>query len=226
MLQLHNVTHFYGDRLIFKDISFTLKAGSVTLLAGPNGAGKSTLLAIAAGLISPVTGSITLRNPNLRIAMLSHQSFLYPEMTALENLLFWSSVHQVPSSKEDVFAILSQVNLDDFALEKSKTFSRGMAQRLSLARVLLIKPDIMLLDEPGTGLDTASSIVLHQEIDNARKRGIAILWVSHSLKNDISLADNIVFLKDGCLQYNGNSASFQPLIGDKHSIKSTKDGLC
>jgi heme exporter protein A len=208
ILRLRQVARFYGHRLIFKDVSLDVPAGSVTLLAGANGAGKSTLMRIMAGLIRPSAGEVLPGDddcPSPTIGYLGHQTFLYPELTAWENLRFWSAMNGVSPADTDIAAILERVELAPFAHERSRGFSRGMAQRLNLARVFLLRPDLLLLDEPGTGLDTRSTGVLHREIAAARASGAAIVWITHNLADDLRRADHAAVLGKKSLAFSGTA---------------------
>ncbi|MDL2267612.1 heme ABC exporter ATP-binding protein CcmA [Desulfovibrio sp. OttesenSCG-928-G15] len=209
---VNKLSHFYGSRLVFKDLSFCLPATSVTLLAGANGAGKSTLLKILAGLVHPSAGEVSYPDRNntaaegdQSIGYLGHQTFIYPEMTAAENLLFWARLYgkSIEPEKE-----LARVELAMFADEKAGGFSRGMAQRLNLARVFMLQPDIVLLDEPGTGLDTRSTAILHEHIAAFRHKGAAVVWITHSLEQDLCRADAVLYLEGKKLAYQGEAAHF------------------
>lgn len=208
LLRLRSVTHFYGSRLIFRDVSCDLEAGSVLLVAGPNGAGKSTLLRIMAGLLAPHSGRVERLVPDADSAFMGHQTFVYPALSALANLEFWNSVYGRAHDDAALIAILDRVGLKAFALERAGTFSRGMAQRLSLARVLLIEPELIFLDEPATGLDTASQAILHRELDAARTRGAGIVWISHDLERDTRRADRVLHLAGRGMRYCGPAADF------------------
>ena len=206
VLELQAVSQFYGSRLVFKDVSLRLGAG-VHLLAGANGAGKTTLLSIMAGLAKPSLGTVTRKN-GCKMALLAHTTFLYPELTALENLGFWAGMHQIAASDAACMNVLERVGLSPYAGVKSGTFSRGMSQRLSLARALLQAPDILFLDEPGTGLDIASMKILRQEITTAGKNGTTVIWISHSLKDDLPLADTLLLLQGKNLAYDGPARNY------------------
>ena len=227
LLALDKVTRFYGPRLIFKDVSLSVRPGTVTLLAGANGAGKSTLLRIMAGLIRPSAGSVVWgqRPPDRDAASvkggtgpdgdapvlgyLGHQTFLYPDLNALENLRFWSALHQRSFPEQALMDALERVELGSFAEEKARGFSRGMAQRLNLARVFLLRPDILLLDEPGTGLDTRSTGILHREIADARAAGAGIVWITHSLADDLVRADLVAVLENKALRFYGATEEYR-----------------
>jgi heme exporter protein A len=194
MLTLKIVARFYGSRLLFKDVSLAVEAGTVTLLAGPNGAGKTTLLKIMAGLLRPSAGAV--RRADCSVGFLGHQTFVYPTLTAEENLLFWSRLHGFSPAEKDMARVLERVELAPYAGEKAGGFSRGMAQRLNLARVLLQAPRILLLDEPGSGLDARGAAMLHREIASAKADGAAVVWITHALREDIVRADRVALLEN------------------------------
>lgn len=208
LLKLDKVARFYGPRLIFKDVTLGVARAGVTLLAGANGAGKSTLLKIMAGLIPPSSGDMrSVGEP--RTGYLGHQTFLYPDLTALENLAFWASLYRKNKSDQTLLGALERVELAPFAGEKAGGFSRGMAQRLNLARVFLLEPDLLLLDEPGTGLDARSTGILHREIATAKENGAGIVWITHSLDEDLCRADFVAYLANKRLAHYGPAASFR-----------------
>jgi heme exporter protein A len=209
LLRLHKVAKFYGARLIFREITLELAAGECLLLMGPNGAGKSTLLRIMAGLIRPAAGSISLDlSYGEHIGYLGHRACIYPGLTGLENLLFWKRMYGLRQGPEELRRLLERVGLYDFAGEKAGIFSRGMAQRLSLARILLLSPRLLLLDEPGTGLDRASREILHREISLAGSRGAGVVWISHSPDEDLPQADRAALLEKGRLAFWGKAADY------------------
>lgn len=208
LLRLSGVGHLYGSRLVFRDVSCTLEAGEVLLVAGPNGAGKSTLLKVMAGLTSPGSGRVKRFVPEREMAFMGHQTFVYQELTALGNLEFWNTVYGCGRDTEDLLALLTRVALRGFALERAGTFSRGMAQRLSLARVLLTSPRLVFLDEPSTGLDGDSQALLRRELHAARERGAGIVWISHDLERDQSFADTVLHLSGRRAAYYGPAAGF------------------
>ncbi|NHZ48835.1 ABC transporter ATP-binding protein [Nitratidesulfovibrio liaohensis] len=213
LLRLTKVAKFYGNRLVIKDVSFEVSPGTVTLLAGPNGAGKSTLLKLMAGLSRPSVGSVERGIADEALGYLGHQTFIYPELTAFENLAFWARLHglaQERCSEEALLAALERMELKRFAFERAGGFSRGMAQRLNLARVLLLSPSLLLLDEPGTGLDTRSMAILHREIAAARDRGAGIVWISHSVAEDLARADRVLAIADKRVVYSGPAADYVP----------------
>ena len=207
MLRLENLAKLYGLKVVFKGVSCRFAAGSITLLAGGNGAGKSTLLRIIAGLSRPSAGEVSFdgtgaggvaREDGPRLAYLGHATFVYPGLSALENLQFWARAHGLRPSRAELLALLEHVGLAAHAEERAGVFSRGMAQRLNLARVLMLDADLVLLDEPGTGLDVNSMALVA-----ARERGACVIVVSHDLAGDSPLADRLLLLENRRLAYDG-----------------------
>ena len=208
LLELSRVTKFFGNRCIFKDVTLSVSRGTLTLMAGPNGAGKSTLLRLMAGLAKPSAGEVHCHVEEQQIGYLGHATFLYPALTATENLRFWNDLYGLSHDAKAIQAVLERVELAPFAMEKAGVFSRGMAQRLNLARVLLLKPVLWLLDEPGTGLDVRSAALLRREVSMARDAGAGIVWISHDIVSDGAGADRVLALEKGRLAYDGPVDSY------------------
>lgn len=222
MLELVRVAKIYGVKVIFKNLSCVFERGSVSLLMGNNGAGKSTLMKIMAGLARPTSGTVK-RDENASIGYLGHATFLYPALTALENLTFWRDACGLRLSPTQLMDGLARVQLQAHAHERAGVFSRGMAQRLNLARVLLQEPDILLLDEPGAGLDSASQSLLHNEIAAARQRNACVLLISHNLAADCPLADRLLLLANHRLAYDGPPDDFDALAKAGWPCKNAAD---
>jgi len=199
LLELRGIAKFFGHRCIFRSVDLAVARGTVTLLTGANGAGKSTLLRLMAGLLRPSAGSCECRAADGRVAYLGHATFLYPGLTAWENLDFWREAQGLRRAEADLAALLERVGLERHAHERAGIFSRGMSQRLNLARALLVEPELLLLDEPGTGLDSRAAAMLRGEIVRARQRGAGIVWISHDVAADAPLADRVLTLEQGRL---------------------------
>ena len=196
LLEMKGVAKAFGPRLLFRHVDVSLMPGTLSLLAGPNGAGKSTLMRVMAGLTRPDTGTVERRVEETRLGYMAHAPFLYPGLSALENLVFWARAASLSHVPERVQTALETVGLTRHAHERAGIFSRGMAQRLNLARLLLAEPDLILLDEPATGLDTASRRMLLEQMLKARERGAAILWISHDVQEDARHADRVLSLSN------------------------------
>ena len=207
LLELNGVAKAFGPRLLFRHVNAVLMPGTLSLLAGANGAGKSTLLRIMAGLTRPDAGTVTCRVPEERLGYMAHATFLYPGLDAEENLRFWARAAGLDRVDERVKSALARVGLSRHAHERAGIFSRGMAQRLNLARLLLSDPMLILLDEPATGLDVSSRAMLMELMLEARGRGAAVLWISHDLKEDAPHADAVFTLdKRALIQSAGGSS--------------------
>jgi heme ABC exporter ATP-binding subunit CcmA len=164
VVHLDRVSRLYGAFAALREVSLTLPTGSSVVLLGENGAGKSTLLKLIAGLASPTYGTVTVFNEKPlnvrhRLAYMSHATMLYDELTALENLHYFASLHNITDPHAPATA-LREVGLDPTLPRRVADYSQGMRQRASLARVLLTNPDLLLLDEPFSNLDTTSAAAM------------------------------------------------------------------
>src|SRR5687767_264380 len=168
-LTVTDVARYFGRRKALSQVNFTCSAGEIIGLLGPNGAGKSTLLNILATLLSPSKGTVTYGDRTITeggaglraaIGMLGHDLFLYPELTARENLTFFGHLYGLPDVPRTVITALEHAGLSARADDFVSGFSRGMRQRVALERALLHGPRLILLDEPFTGLDQASTAAL------------------------------------------------------------------
>lgn len=191
LMRLRDVSRFYGDKLIFRGASLALRPGRLFLITGANGAGKSALLRLMAGLAAPDAGQIE-RRESLKCAYLGHATFIYPDLTALQNLRFWAKAAGAAHDRETLLCALRAMELEAYADERAGAFSRGMAQRLNFARCLLAEPELLLLDEPFTGLDARSRELMRAKIAALRERGACIALVSHNPETDGEFADAIL----------------------------------
>ncbi len=197
MLKARKLAKNFGSRLIFKNVDFELYPQSIHLLQGNNGVGKSTLFKILAGLLEADAGTIESELTLDKVGYLAHASFLYPELTALENLTFWHALLTKKSlEKDEYMAILEDFSLAKFAHEKTRVFSRGMLQKLTLARLIAQKPNLYLLDEPSTGLDVQARKLLIEKIMQAKNEGACVFWISHDIENDKLFADYVHILEN------------------------------
>ncbi|HET7221344.1 MAG TPA: heme ABC exporter ATP-binding protein CcmA [Vicinamibacterales bacterium] len=203
-LSFTDVTRNFGRRRALNRVSLECGAGEIVALLGPNGAGKSTLLSIAATLLEPSSGRVlfgdrpadsTMRR---HVGLLAHDLYLYPELTAAENLSFFASLHGITDGGR-IAAALERARLTDRRDDPVYGFSRGMRQRLALERALLHDPRLVLLDEPFTGLDDASTAALVARLRDLRAASAIVLLATHDLETIDGLVDRAVMLRDGRL---------------------------
>ena len=204
-IHLEAVSKKYGPLAALDRVDLALPQGRFAVLAGANGAGKSTMLRLLAGLSRPnsgrllIEGSDPVRTPTVRsrIGLVSHQTLLYDSLTARENLLFTARLYGLPERESRVAQALERAGLQarqDFPV---RTFSRGMKQRLALARATLHQPTILLLDEPFTGLDQRAASALTQELLGLRASSRTAVLATHRLDLAAPLVDHLVVLKRG-----------------------------
>ena len=209
-VQVAKLSKRYGHHRALAGVDVALAAGSVCALLGPNGAGKSTLLGILSTLVRPTGGSVRYCLPGggelpprrLRgeIGVLAHSALVYGELTGLENLAFYARLYRVADAAARAESLLDEVGLDPKARRRpARTYSRGMTQRLSLARALLHAPRILLLDEPFTGLDRTGAVALGRALARAKQDGCIVLVVTHDLEAIGGLTDHVVVLRRGKL---------------------------
>lgn len=186
-LRLDNVTKRLAGRVALRPTSLEAASGEAVVITGPNGCGKTTLLRIASGLYRPTAGSVSvlgedpLREPSVRrrIAYLGHDLGIYDELTAHENLRFFAALFGLERALERIASALEAVGLADRAMDRAGAFSRGMKERLALARLVLHDPDVLFLDEPTTGLDEASVRAFGERIRGWRDAGKTVLFTTH-----------------------------------------------
>ena len=207
-LSIRELSRNFGRRRALTRVSFDCRAGEIVGLLGPNVAGKSTLLAILSTLAGPSSGQVLYGSRTAReigalvrsrIGVLSHDLHLYSELTALENLVFFGRLYGVPDTGSVATAALRRARLEDRARDLVSGFSRGMRQRLALERALLHNPRLLLLDEPFTGLDDASTMSLIARLRELRAAGCITLVATHDLDIGEAVLDRAVILQDGRL---------------------------
>lgn len=203
----HGLSKLYGRQRALSDVNLHLAPGSLCALLGANGAGKSTLVGILSTLVKPTGGRVSFEGlaqdtePSAiraSIGVLAHDSFVYGELNAVENLSFYGALYEVENCCARVAELLDTMGLDAAArLRPARTYSRGMIQRLALARTLLHRPHLLLLDEPFSGLDRAGTEALAQALSTAKKDNRIILVVTHDLQAIANLCDHVVVLHRG-----------------------------
>jgi len=199
----------FGPAPILREVNLSVEAGSGLAVVGANGAGKSTLIRVLAGLSAPSFGDAMLFGeparrlaPALRrrVGLLSHQSFLYPNLSARENLEFYAALYGVADAPKTAAQWLERVTLAAAAEARVRGFSRGMEQRLALARAMLAQPDVLMLDEPFAALDGAGAALASALVREAMSRGCAVLASAHSAEPLEALGFAVLALARGKLK--------------------------
>ena len=177
MIRAQSLSKRFGDKRVLDGLDLEVPRGGFVLVTGPNGSGKTTLLRLCAGLAAPTEGELEVDAPRGAIGFLGHESLLYRELTALENLDLYGRLYRLPERRERAGAMLERFGLWRARNDRAGTFSRGMLQRLALCRAFLHDPDLLLLDEPFDGLDTEGADLLQQEL--AERTGYTALVATH-----------------------------------------------
>jgi heme exporter protein A len=160
----------YGDKRVLRGLDFELERGGFLVVTGPNGAGKTTLLRLCAGLAVPTGGTLEVEPERAAIGFLGHEPLVYRELTALENLELYGRLYRVPERRERIGMLLERFGLWDSRHVRAAKLSRGQLQRLALCRSLLHRPELLILDEPFSGLDADGAELLDRELAGMRER--------------------------------------------------------
>src|SRR2546421_12177256 len=203
IVRVVDIRKVFGLVPVLDGVSLEIRAGEAVALLGANGAGKTTLLKILATLLRPTRGTATIgghdvaREPEAvraLIGVVAHGAWVYDDLTARENLRFWATLGGLEAGADDVAAALAGVGLERVADARVRTLSAGMKRRLSLARVMLARPRVLLLDEPFAGLDQRAKKWLEGRLEAFKAAGAALLLVTHSLGRELALADPLAVL--------------------------------
>lgn len=206
MIKTVALTKAFGLRTALSRVTLQVAAGEFVALVGPNGAGKTTLLRLLATLSRPTSGTLTIAGLDpakageairRQIGFLSHRTLLYDDLTAEQNLRFYARLYEVPEAPARIAALLEQVNLTARRHDLVRTYSRGMQQRLALARAVLHRPALLLLDEPYTGLDPQATATLTALLRQLAGEGCTIVMTSHDLAQGLALARRVIALRQG-----------------------------
>ena len=201
-IAVENVWKFYGDYPALRDVSFSVEPGACLAMLGRNGAGKTTLLKILAGLSRPAKGKVDMP-PRDRVGVLGHGIGIYDELSAHENLMIFAKLFGVRDANSAVMDWLTRTGLDKVKDSPVREFSRGMRQRLAVARAFLHKPSILLLDEPFTALDDRAIALLQGLLEDAKRGGATIVMSTHQLREALELATDVLLIQRGKLAFRG-----------------------
>lgn len=216
-IEARNLIKVFAQRQALRGVDLKVARGDFLTIVGPNGAGKSTLLRCFAGLSKPSAGQVLLRGRTLdasaaklrrHIALLSHETFLYDDLTAVENLRFYGRMYDVDKLDSRIEQLLGDLSLRGRAHDPVRTYSRGMSQRLAIARALLHQPSIILLDEPYTGLDEQAAETLAQMLQEIASGGETLIMTTHHLERVLQTGSRLAIMVAGRLVYDAPKPEF------------------
>ena len=205
-IEIKSLVKSFGATTALRGVSLSVPDGQFVTLVGPNGAGKTTLLRILATLSRPTSGAVKIGGHELpkgaeearrSIGLVSHQTLLYGDLSAEENLRFYGRMYDVVDLDMRITQVLEMVGLAHRRRDPVRTFSRGMQQRLAIARAVLHRPSLMLLDEPYTGLDQDAAARLEAVMSSVGTEGRTVVMTTHDLERGLAVADRVVILTKG-----------------------------
>jgi heme ABC exporter ATP-binding subunit CcmA len=208
IITINNLTKNFGRKQVLKNLDLNIKKGEFLTIFGPNGAGKTTLIKIISTLSRPNSGDIKIGEfdfsedqTDIRkiMGVISHNLYLYDELTARENLRFYGRMYSYPAVDLEtrIDSLLNEIGLQYRMHDRVGTFSRGMKQRLSIARAILHKPTILFLDEPYTGLDQHASQILTRILKRLKSKNRTIIMTTHNIEQGFALCDRVAILTKG-----------------------------
>ncbi len=205
VVELNELTRRFGAVRAVDSVSFMLASGECLAVFGPNGAGKTTLLRMLAGLLEPTRGSARVAGVEMpggaaaraMVGLISHQTMLYPALTARENVEFAARLQGLPDPRGAATRALAQLRVESYADTLVRALSRGLQQRVSIARAFVHRPHVVLLDEPFTGLDAVGATALSDALQELKATGAALILVTHHLDEGLALATHAAVMRDG-----------------------------
>ncbi len=233
VIKLEAVSKRLSGRQVLKDVSFYVKSGDIFGYLGPNGAGKTTTIRILLGLLPPAPGRVTILGKDVsvdetrkRVGFVLESDGLYDNMTGYENIGYYARIYGVPQPKESIEKALKLVSLSDRAGDKVSAYSKGMRQRLVLARAMVHNPDVLILDEPTAGVDPSGQIEVRQTIlDMTRKEGKTIFLSSHNLDEVQRICNRIALIDRGQIKLYGELDRLQREMSRGEVMIETAENL-
>jgi heme ABC exporter ATP-binding subunit CcmA len=208
LIRVSGLRKTFGNHRVLDGLDLDVHPGEAVAVLGANGAGKTTLLKILATLVRPTRGTASIAGHDCardaegvrrEIGLVAHGSYVYEDLTALENLTFWTTLAGLRPAPGALAGALASVELERAADERVRTFSAGMKRRLSLARFVLARPRVLLLDEPFAGLDQRAKKWLEEHLASFKAGGGAMLMTTHSFGRELAVADRLVILTGGAI---------------------------
>ena len=215
VINVKSVSKAFDTRGVLKDININVDTSQAVLICGINGAGKTTLLRIIAGLLQPDMGSVELCGYNIRkdpekaksqFGMISHKSMVYPELTVFENLSFFATLYGVKDSDNNITDLLQEVGLSSYKYDTAGILSRGLLQRLAIARAMVHRPALLLADEPFTGLDANACNHLIEVITEFTNNGGTIVMTTHDIDIGLQCCNRVVVLDKSNLIFDARTS--------------------
>lgn len=219
MIEIRDLTKAYGLNPVLRGVDLSIEENRFVTLFGPNGAGKTTLMRILATLLKPSSGEVKIGGWPLpshaakvrrHIGLLSHQPMVYGDLSPRENLQFFARLYEVEDEEKRISELLRFVGLHRRENDFVRTFSRGMLQRLAIARATIHNPDVLLLDEPYTGLDQNAVELLDELLKQQHGLGRTILMITHDFVHGLTLCDQVAVLNKGKIAFQVERASITP----------------
>lgn len=210
VVKVKGIGKSFGNIHALRGIDLKVRKGEFLIIIGPNGAGKTTLIKILSTLMKPTSGEGRIVGFDLReeeedlrrnIGMLSHYTFLYENLTAYENLKFYGRLYEVKNIEKEIRRVIEEVGSETRLHDTVRTFSRGMKQRLSIARSIIHDPSLLLLDEPYTGLDQWSKKRFKNILKRFHSQGKTIIMTTHNLPSSLELGDRVIILSSGKISH-------------------------
>ena len=212
------VTKSFGNIQALRGVDLKIKKGEFVTVFGPNGAGKTTLIKLLATLTKPTSGKVIIANHDIKkepdkvralIGVISHDPYLYGNLSALENIGFFASLYGISQPKEKAIQVIKQVGLESRMHDLVRTFSRGMQQRLAVARAIVHNPKIFLLDEPYTGLDQHGARIFGDLLNWLKTENRTIVMTTHNLPEGLEVSDRVAILDVGKIVYESDARGIE-----------------
>jgi len=214
VININSISKAFTTRLVLNNINLLVPRAQAVCICGVNGAGKSTLLRVVAGLLQPDHGSVQLNGYNVteepektkpKVGVILHKSMVYPNLTIMENLSFFADLYGIEKSSDRINELLKDVGLSSYRYDIAGVLSRGMLQRLSIARALVHQPNVLLADEPFTGLDVEACQYLFSVLTDFTKNDGTIIMTTHDINIAMKCCNRVVVLDKGRLIFDAET---------------------
>jgi heme exporter protein A len=217
-IEVEALSKSFGNNRALSDIDLKVGRGEHVTVFGPNGAGKTTLVKILSTLSRPSAGMVRVDGEDIRnnpvkirrrISLVSHETFLYDDLTVYENLKFYGKMYDVPDLEESIHEVVSRVRLESRLHDRICILSHGMQQRVSIARAIIHNPSILFLDEPEVGLDPQAVVMLRDVLESVNTPERTIVMTTHNLKQGVEMGDRVIILDGGKIVYQASRSEIE-----------------